>query len=194
MRVAAIAPWFRLRLPSCGPGFESQANHLCFFQFVLLKLYRENDKNKQKEARIGPFFNSCVCAFFQWQAFFVYEVISRWLRCIRPSSNKKALTCRQCYQIGRNFAISEKKWKVFGHFLRFWQSFIVVSEQMGPMTHFCIINCPITKSQPKGSGCDTDGRAVTFKTRGPRFESNDSFSFMCYKKTQIKKKRPEMFH
>ena len=34
--VAAIAPWFRLHLPSCGPGFESQAHHLCFFQ--LLKL------------------------------------------------------------------------------------------------------------------------------------------------------------
>ena len=34
---ADIAPWFRLRLPSCGRGFESQANHLHFFQFVLLK-------------------------------------------------------------------------------------------------------------------------------------------------------------
>ena len=34
-RVAAIAPWFCLRLPSCGPGFESQVHHLCFFQFVL---------------------------------------------------------------------------------------------------------------------------------------------------------------
>ena len=55
-RVAAIAPWFCLHLPSCGPGFESQAHHLCFFQFILLKLYRENDENKQKEARIGPFF------------------------------------------------------------------------------------------------------------------------------------------
>ena len=50
--VAAIAPWFRLRLPSCGPGFESQAHH----QFVLLKLYQENNENKQKEAGIGPFF------------------------------------------------------------------------------------------------------------------------------------------
>ena len=28
-------PWFRLRLPSCGPGFQSQAHNLCFFQFVL---------------------------------------------------------------------------------------------------------------------------------------------------------------
>ena len=53
--VAAIAPWFRLCLPSCGPGFKSQALHLCFFQFVLLKLYRENNENKQKEAGIGPF-------------------------------------------------------------------------------------------------------------------------------------------
>ena len=53
-RVAAIAPWFRLRLPSCGPGFESQAHHLRFFQFVL-KLYQEKNENKQKEAGIGPF-------------------------------------------------------------------------------------------------------------------------------------------
>ena len=56
MTMAAIAPWFCLRLPSCGPGFESQAHHPCFFQFVLLKFYRENDENKQKEAGIGLFF------------------------------------------------------------------------------------------------------------------------------------------
>ena len=55
--VAAIAQWFRLRLPSCGPGFESQAHHLRFFQFVLLKLLLELEKNenKQKEAGIGPY-------------------------------------------------------------------------------------------------------------------------------------------
>ena len=47
---------FRLRLPSCGPGFESQAPHQCFFQFLLLKLYPENNENKnKKEAGIGPF-------------------------------------------------------------------------------------------------------------------------------------------
>ena len=55
--MAAIAPWFRLCLPSCRPGFESQALYLHFFQFVLLKLYRENNENKQKEAGIGPFLN-----------------------------------------------------------------------------------------------------------------------------------------
>ena len=53
--MAAIAQWFRLRLPSCGPRFESQSHHVRFFQFVLLKLYRENNDNKQKEAGIGPF-------------------------------------------------------------------------------------------------------------------------------------------
>ena len=61
--MAAIAPWFRLRLSSCGPGFESQAHHLCFFQFVL-KLYWEKNENKQKEAGIGPFLkgnhNHCI--------------------------------------------------------------------------------------------------------------------------------------
>ena len=34
-QVAAIAPWFCLRQPSCGPRFESQAHHLHLFQFVL---------------------------------------------------------------------------------------------------------------------------------------------------------------
>ena len=33
----AIAPWFRQRLPYCGPGFKSQAHQLCFYQFVLLQ-------------------------------------------------------------------------------------------------------------------------------------------------------------
>ena len=32
-----------------------QAHHLCFFQFVVLKLWWEKDENKQKEAGIGPF-------------------------------------------------------------------------------------------------------------------------------------------
>ena len=62
--VAALAPWFRLRLPSCGPGFKSQALHLCFFQFVLLKLYRVNNENKQKEAGIGPFFFKKLCLYW----------------------------------------------------------------------------------------------------------------------------------
>ena len=38
-RAATIAQWIRLCLPSCCPGFESQAHHLRFFQFILFKLY-----------------------------------------------------------------------------------------------------------------------------------------------------------
>ena len=33
---AAIAQWIRLCLPSCRPGLESQAHHLCFFQFIFV--------------------------------------------------------------------------------------------------------------------------------------------------------------
>ena len=32
-RGAAVAQWIRSCLPSCRPGFDSQAHHLCFFQF-----------------------------------------------------------------------------------------------------------------------------------------------------------------
>ena len=52
---AAIAQWIRLRLPSCRPGFESQAHHLCFFNLYLsFELECEKNENKQKEAGIGP--------------------------------------------------------------------------------------------------------------------------------------------
>ena len=36
--VAAIAPCFRLRLPSCGPGFKSQALHLHFFSICTIEI------------------------------------------------------------------------------------------------------------------------------------------------------------
>ena len=59
---AAIAQWISLRLPSCCPGFESQAHHLCFFQFILFKLYIchlnwnvKTTKINIKQAGIGPF-------------------------------------------------------------------------------------------------------------------------------------------
>ena len=47
--VAAIAPWFRLRLPSCGLGFESQAHHLCFFN-----LYWNCNKKRTKINKKRP--------------------------------------------------------------------------------------------------------------------------------------------
>ena len=59
--LANIAPWFCLRLPSCGPRFESQAQHLRFFQFVLnCVVWKRNcneirTKLNKKETGIGPF-------------------------------------------------------------------------------------------------------------------------------------------
>ena len=49
------APWFRLCLPSCGPGFESQAHHLRFFSICIIEIVMKSNENKQKEAMIGPF-------------------------------------------------------------------------------------------------------------------------------------------
>ena len=53
---AVKAQWFRLCLPSCGTMFKSQAHYLCFFNLYYWNCNREKDVNKQKEARIGPFF------------------------------------------------------------------------------------------------------------------------------------------
>ena len=50
-RDAALAQWIRLRIPSCRPGFESQAHHQHFYQFMLdiMKREKENLKVYHKE-------------------------------------------------------------------------------------------------------------------------------------------------
>ena len=55
VRGAAIAQWIHLCLPSCRHGFESQAHHLWFHQFIKKIVYCRKDENKQKEAEIGPY-------------------------------------------------------------------------------------------------------------------------------------------
>ena len=58
--VAGVAQWIRLRLPSCRPGFESQAHHLCFFSIYIVQILYlsfelecETNENKQKEAGLA---------------------------------------------------------------------------------------------------------------------------------------------
>ena len=51
---AAIAQWIHVRLPSCRPGFESQAHLLHFINIYLNCVMRKRQK-KQNEAGIGPF-------------------------------------------------------------------------------------------------------------------------------------------
>ena len=53
-RSAVIAKWIRLHLPSCRPGFESQAYHLRFYQFIIVSFGK--DENKQKGVGIGSIF------------------------------------------------------------------------------------------------------------------------------------------
>ena len=57
---AAIAQWIHLRLPSCRPGFDSQALHLCFYHllcnsYYICTLLWKRSKINQKEAGFGPF-------------------------------------------------------------------------------------------------------------------------------------------
>ena len=68
MKGAAIAQWICLRLPSCHPRFESQAHHLSFHQFVEL-FNLEKDKNKQKEAGIGPYLQKVLMNYFKTSVF-----------------------------------------------------------------------------------------------------------------------------
>ena len=50
-RGATIAQWIRMRLPSCCPGFESQAHHPCFSQFIFDLCHVEKMKINKKECR-----------------------------------------------------------------------------------------------------------------------------------------------
>ena len=43
------AQWIRLHLPSCRPGFESHAHHLCFFNLNCVVLKRRKNKKKRPE-------------------------------------------------------------------------------------------------------------------------------------------------
>ena len=55
-----VPSWIRLHLPSCHPGFEYQAHHLCFllskFVLYLSLCWEKGRNNKEKEAWFGPFF------------------------------------------------------------------------------------------------------------------------------------------
>ena len=56
MRIqTAVAQWICLRLPSCLPGFESQARHLCSYQFKFELWHVEKTKINRKRGRNGPF-------------------------------------------------------------------------------------------------------------------------------------------
>ena len=53
-QIGAIAQWMRLCLPFCGPWFESQARHLCFFNLYLNCDVKRTKINKKKPG-LGQF-------------------------------------------------------------------------------------------------------------------------------------------
>ena len=65
LRVATIAKRIRLCLPSCIPGFESQAHHLRLYQFIIDLFYEfflfvwcEKDENSNKRPRLAHLKNN----------------------------------------------------------------------------------------------------------------------------------------
>ena len=54
-RGAAIAQWNSLHLPSCRPGFESQANHLSFY-FIYIQICAIFVIVLWKEWKVWPIF------------------------------------------------------------------------------------------------------------------------------------------
>ena len=57
---AAVAQYIRLRNPSCHPGFDSQANHLHFFQFKFELWHVEKTKLNKKRRLDWPFLKQRV--------------------------------------------------------------------------------------------------------------------------------------
>ena len=58
-RDSTIAKWIRLRLPSCGAGFESQAKRLCFYRqslYYICHCVEKWTKIKTKRGQVWPTF------------------------------------------------------------------------------------------------------------------------------------------
>ena len=50
---AAIAHWIHLGIPSCHPGFESQAHHQFFYQFIFESFHVEKTEINKKRPGNG---------------------------------------------------------------------------------------------------------------------------------------------
>ena len=80
---AAIAQWIRLHLPSCCPGFESQAHHLCFHKFVKKLCNVEKTKINKKRPRLAHlkkniFIAKTLSFNSQWAESSSADFIQRW--------------------------------------------------------------------------------------------------------------------
>ena len=55
VKLAAIAQWFCLRLPSCGPGSNPEHTIYAYFNLYFWNCDEKRTKINEKEAGIGPF-------------------------------------------------------------------------------------------------------------------------------------------
>ena len=75
---AAIAPCFSLHLQQCGPGFESQAHHLRFYNLYYWNCNEKRTKINKKKPELSHFLkNNGTTA-----------VRRKWLSC-KPTSSKR---------------------------------------------------------------------------------------------------------
>ena len=74
--VAAKATWFDLRLPSCGPGFQSHAHHLRFKKMWQLSEKCTSGKSRWKlhwqlyhhwPLLLPPYYELCRCNKGHWR-------------------------------------------------------------------------------------------------------------------------------
>ena len=86
LRGAAIAPWIRLCLPSCPPGFESQAHHLHFFSIYIVQICPLNWNVKRICNSVSNNFSETWIrwsnvALIRLQSLYIYHLLSgrQWM-------------------------------------------------------------------------------------------------------------------
>ena len=104
---AAIAQWIHLRLPSCHPGFESQAHHLCFYHFIFELCCVEKTKIHQKEARIDP-----LKKFFKYFWGYLCAWPRSWLEMRSSGWGLRQADCTALSASGRSLQDREEPGKV----------------------------------------------------------------------------------
>ena len=117
-RAAAIAPWFHLQLPFCGLRFESQAQHLRFFNLYFWNCYWNKKRMKINKKRPG------LAHIFKEV---IIELV-RWVRLNLKKLRREPLSSGQ----GRRLVIR-----------RFWVQILALDTGCTFFTLICCKNCNV---------------------------------------------------
>ena len=80
-RVAAIAQWIHLRLPSRRPGFEYQTHQLRFYQIIFDLRHVEKTKINKKRSGLAHFKKGHTQPLFAYSVFSAAQAILEWKVC-----------------------------------------------------------------------------------------------------------------